>query len=62
VGYTLAESPIKKELNIIIVGITRANGELIYNPLSSTVLRSGDRLIAVGKTENIKKLAELSLK
>lgn len=58
VGRQLYDSPIRHELNIIIVVIRRADGELIYNPASTVELKAGDRLIAVGDKENLKRLAE----
>lgn len=57
IGKTLAESPIRKELNIIIVAIFRKAGSFIYNPVSSTVLEEGDRLLAIGEAANLNKLA-----
>ena len=61
IGKTLMESPIRRELNIIIVAIFRENGEFIYNPTSSTKIEKGDKLIAIGQSENIAKLYKLCL-
>jgi len=61
VGHTLLNSPIRKELNIIIVVIHRADGELIYNPSSTVEFRAGDRMIAVGDRENLRRLAEFCM-
>ncbi len=58
VGRQLYDTPIRNGLNIIIVVIRRADGELIYNPASTVELKAGDRLIAVGDKENLKRLAE----
>ncbi len=58
-GKTLAESPIRKELNIIIVSIQKSNGNFIYNPVSSTKLNVNDKLIALGEETNLKKLQAL---
>ncbi len=58
-GKTLAESPIRKELNIIIVSIQKTDGKFIYNPTSSTKLEEGDKLIALGEEFNLKKLQTL---
>jgi voltage-gated potassium channel len=57
-GKALLDSPIRKELNIIIVVIHRADGELIYNPASTVDIRVGDRMIAVGDRDNLRRLAE----
>lgn len=57
-GKSLLDSPIRKELNIIIVVIHRGDGELIYNPASTVDIRPGDRMIAVGDRDNLRRLAE----
>ncbi len=61
VNTTLAQSPIRKELNIIIIAIFRKNGEVIYNPQSNTIIKEGDRLIVIGEEKNIKELSRLAL-
>jgi voltage-gated potassium channel len=61
VGRSLRDSPIRHELNIIIIGIHRDNGELIYNPASTVELHAGDQMIAVGDRDNLKRLAEFCL-
>lgn len=53
VGQTLAESPIRKDLNIIIVSINKVKGGFIYNPISSTKIEAGDKLIALGESSNL---------
>lgn len=58
-GKTLQESPIRKELNIIIVAINRNDGDFIYNPKSSSVIKDGDKLIAIGGEINLQKLDDL---
>ncbi len=55
----LISSPIRKELNIIIVAIYKNRGKLIYNPKSDTKIELGDKLIAIGETSNLNKLNEL---
>lgn len=61
VGTSLLDSPIRTKLNIIIVVIHRADGELIYNPASTVEFRAGDRMIAVGDRENLRRLAEFCM-
>ncbi|MEN8193258.1 MAG: potassium channel protein [Bacteroidota bacterium] len=56
VGKTLAESSLREELNIMVVGISKSNGQFIYNPRSSAIIEKGDKLIAIGETENLIKL------
>lgn len=56
---TLLESPIRKDLNIIIVSIQKRDGKFIYNPQSSTKIEAGDKLIALGEESNLRKLQKL---
>ncbi|MFP4374359.1 MAG: potassium channel family protein [Spirochaetaceae bacterium] len=58
VGRSLLDSPIRNELNIIVIVIHRQDGELIYNPSSTVELRAGDHMIAVGDKDNLRRLAE----
>jgi voltage-gated potassium channel len=59
VGHSLFDSPIRNELNIIVIVIHRLDDELIYNPSSTVELRAGDHMIAVGDKDNLRRLAEL---
>jgi len=61
IGKTLAESPLRKDLNIMIVAIFRKDGQFIYNPKSSVTIQKGDRLIAIGEGSNLPKLNQLCL-
>jgi voltage-gated potassium channel len=59
IGKTLAELPIRKDLNIIIVSINKLKGGFIYNPKSSTVIEQNDKLIALGDKVNLAELSKL---
>ena len=59
VGISLAESPIRSELNIIIIAIDKAGEKFVYNPQSSAVIESEDKLIAIGQVESLNKLNNL---
>lgn len=56
VGLTLAESPIRSKLNIIIIAIDKSKGKFVYNPQSSAKIEEEDKLIAIGQVENLNKL------
>lgn len=60
IGQTLAKSPIRNVLNIIIVAIFSEKGLVTYNPQSATVIKAGDRLIVIGEEKNIRKLIQLA--
>ena len=55
-GLTLAESPLRSELNIIVIAIDKPNSKFEYNPKSSTLIEVGDKLIAIGHAEDLNKL------
>lgn len=59
VGLTLAESPIRSEMNIIVIAIDKSEGKFVYNPQSSSKIEVGDKLIAIGQIENLNKLTTL---
>ena len=57
---TLAELPLRTELNIIIVAIqNEEKGIFVYNPKSDTVVDEGNKLIAIGERDNLTKLSTL---
>lgn len=60
-GKSLAESPIRKELNIMIIAIVKGDGNFIYNPKSSTIIEEGNKLIAIGENNSLARLTELCL-
>jgi len=56
IGKSLAESNIRSELNVIIIGIYRSDGTLVYNPRSETKLELLDTLIVIGENNELSKL------
>lgn len=60
VGKTLAEAPIRHDLNIIIVAISSAGGEAVYNPGSNALIHEGDKLIVIGEENNIRQLKKMA--
>jgi voltage-gated potassium channel len=59
-GQKLSETNIRSELDIVIVSIQRADGQLVFNPSGDTVIGSGDTLIAIGHAESLMKLDALA--
>ncbi len=59
VGKTLVESPLRKELNVMVIAIHKANGNFKYNPQSTETIEIGDKLIVIAETENLAKLNEM---
>jgi voltage-gated potassium channel len=57
-GVTLVDSGIRQDMDIIIVAVRKKDGEMRFNPSSQTRIESGDILISLGKSEDLKKLAK----
>ncbi|HEX8649298.1 MAG TPA: potassium channel protein [Pyrinomonadaceae bacterium] len=60
VGHHLRETPIRSELDVVIVSIRRRNGNRLFNPNAETVIEEGDMLIAIGRKESLVRLSELA--
>ncbi len=57
---TLADLPIRSDLNVIIVSIqNEEKGLFIYNPKGDTIVDEGNKLIAIGERANLEKLKNL---
>jgi len=56
VGKTLITSGIRRDLGIIIVGIKKDAGQMLFNPAPDTTIESGDVLITLGEPEAIENL------
>jgi len=61
VRQVLRETPIRAELDIVIISIRRANGETVFNPAGDTVIENGDILIAIGRVEALSRLNEMAI-
>lgn len=53
---TLRDSGIRSDLDLIIVGIKKGSGKMIYNPSSEAQIEPGDTLIIMGERKNLDKL------
>lgn len=56
---TLIDSGIRKNLDLIIVAIKKADGKMLFNPASHTTIQIGDTLIALGQRSSLIKLEQL---
>lgn len=59
-GKELRETPIRAELDVVVVSIRRQGGETLFNPAGNTIIESGDILIAIGQVESLERLNELA--
>lgn len=59
-GKRLDESGIGKDLNVIVVAIKKADGDMIFNPTSKTVIDANDKLIALGEIPKLSTLEKIA--
>lgn len=57
-GKTLLESEIKSKLGLIIIGIRKEDGMMVFNPESDETIMAGDTLITMGHDESVRRLGE----
>lgn len=60
VGVALKDSGIRQKLNIIVVAIKRASGEMLFNPSPETQIFAGDTLIALGMRQSLDELEKMA--
>lgn len=58
-GVLLQDSGIRQKLDLILVAIKRADGEMLFNPSHDTPILAGDTLIALGMRKNLDALEEM---
>jgi len=61
IGKSLEESEIRQRYGLIIVAVKKDSGKMIFNPVASYVIQSGDKLIALGEEDNVAKLSQACL-
>ncbi len=59
-GRSLHESQVHQELGIVIVGVMRPGGELLYNPKADLILTPETVLIALGPRRQLEQLEKLA--
>jgi len=56
IGKTLVTSNIRQDFGVIIVAIKKVTNEMIYNPMPSEVLDSGDVIVVIGKKDGLRRM------
>jgi voltage-gated potassium channel len=59
-GRSLHQSHVHRDLGIVVVGIVRPGGELIYNPPADAVVEPEAVLIALGQRRQLEQLEKLA--
>jgi voltage-gated potassium channel len=55
-GQSLIEAAIKTQYDIIVVGLRKNSGSVVFNPPGETVMEPGDILVALGETDKLERL------
>ena len=61
VGSTLADSGIKNQFNLLVVGIKNDNGDLRFNPTPSDIIDVDDTLLVIGNVDDINRMKKAQL-
>ena len=59
-GKSLNQSHVHRDLGVVVVGIVRPGGELLYNPPADTVVEADAVLIALGQRRQLERLEKLA--
>ncbi len=59
IGKNLEQSGLRKEYGLIVVAVEKKSGQMVFNPMASYVIESGDKLIALGEGENLVKFSRV---
>jgi voltage-gated potassium channel len=59
VDVTLKDSGIRHSHNLIILSITKEDGNMVFNPSADTKIEAGEKVIAVGKMRDLKRMESL---
>jgi len=60
VGKTLVDSGVRRDLGVIIVGIKKGDGQMLFNPAPATAISAGDVLITLGERSAIQNLEQIA--
>jgi len=55
-GLALKDSGLRQQLDLIVVAIKRADGEMLFNPTPETRILAEDTLIVLGLRQNLEKM------
>jgi voltage-gated potassium channel len=57
-GRTLIDANIRQRFGVVVVGIQRVDGSMEFNPPPEAQMRSGDHLVVLGRTANLRELED----
>ena len=56
---SLAELQLRRELGVIVLAIRKADGSMLFNPGAEVEIQSGDFLVVMGESDNLRKLEQM---
>ncbi|MDQ2946875.1 MAG: potassium channel protein [Acidobacteriota bacterium] len=56
---SLAELQLRRELGVIVLAIRKADGSMLFNPGAEAEIQSGDFLVVMGESDDLRKLEQL---
>jgi len=59
IGKNLIESHLRKDFGVIIVGIKKSSGQMVFNPMPYETLDVGDVLVVLGKNEDVVRMYDV---
>jgi voltage-gated potassium channel len=59
IGKNLIDSRLRQNFGVIIVAIKKTSGQMIFNPVPSETLETGDVIVVIGKKEDLKRMSEI---
>lgn len=59
IDLMLKDSGIRQKYNLIIIAVKKPDGEMLFNPSHETLIKGGDTMIAMGKSENLLELEKI---
>jgi voltage-gated potassium channel len=55
-GRSLLDANLRQRFSVIVIGIQRENGRMEFNPDPDVTIRSGDKLVVLGRPDSLKRL------
>lgn len=59
IDRSLDQCGIRKDMGVIVVAIKRESGKMEFNPTSTSIIKQGDTLVAMGEANQLKALEDL---
>ena len=55
-GLSLLDANLRQRFSVIVIGIQRQDGRMEFNPEPGTSIRSGDKLVVLGRPDSLKRV------